>query len=197
MCGRYLIDDEAYADIWELLNNPLFSKDFLLQTVAKGEVFPTNLAPVYTKEGVAAVKWGFPHWQNAGEVIINARSETALDKNMFKRPLRERRCVVPSNGFFEWHRVAGQKKKDKYLFKHHDDDKLYMAGIFNTFREPSGAEYNAFVILTTDASDSVARIHNRMPLILKEDEREYWLNDDIFMELVLRRPGPELLSEAA
>jgi putative SOS response-associated peptidase YedK len=104
ICGRYLVDDEVYAGIWEMLNTPA-------QNLARGEVFPTNIAPVITRDdGVMAVKWGFPHWKSAG-VIINARAETAHEKNMFRKPLSERRCVVLSCGFFEWSRGSGESLK--------------------------------------------------------------------------------------
>ena len=96
MCGRYLIEVEVYADIGTILANIAAES-----SLARGEVFPTNIAPVITLDGAVAAKWGFPKWKGAG-VIINARAETALEKNMFRKPLLERRCVIPSSGFFEW-----------------------------------------------------------------------------------------------
>jgi len=194
MCGRYLIDDEAYADIWEILN----SHDFTglnndMQPLSAGEVFPSAIAPVYEKNSAAVVKWGFPHWKNSS-LIINARSETALEKNMFHKPLRERRCVIPSSGFYEWSR-SGRKTKDKYLLRKPGEHMLYMAGMVSTFRDAMGVEYTAFVILTTAANESVAPIHDRMPVILAPDEVDLWTSDDGFMEYTLLRPGPELLAE--
>ena len=253
MCGRYLVDDEVYADMWMLLNSlradpgadpgavpgatqgttqsmaPGAASGVVPCTVsgavsgvaldmapgaasgmasdlapgaasstasylAKGEVFPSNIAPVFTKSGAEAVKWGFPHWKNAS-VIINARAETALEKNMFKKPLLERRCVIPSSGFYEWSRAGSGKKKDKFLLRHPGERVLYMAGMINTFRDATGSTYSAFVILTTAANESVAAIHDRMPVILAPDERDRWLSDDDFMEHALHRPGPELESE--
>ena len=185
MCGRYLIEDEAYADMLELLNDPKAA-----QSMAHGEVFPSNIAPVIMRDGASVVKWGFPHWKSAG-VIINARAETALAKNMFSKPLLTRRCVVPSSGFYEWDRTGG-KKKDKYLLQRPGERLLYMAGMVGIFRDSSGCEYSAFVILTTAANDSVAPIHDRMPVILTPQEREQWLIDDEFMRHALCRPGPEL-----
>jgi len=172
-----------------------------LSTLAKGEVFPTNIAPVITRDGAADIgvygyKWGFPHWKGAG-VIINARAETALERKMFCKPLLERRCVIPSSGFFEWSRATGNNKKNKYLLRRPGERILYMAGMVNIFRDASGSEYSAFVILTTAANDSVAPIHDRMPVILAQDERDYWLNDNKFMEHALYRPGPELLPQMA
>ena len=183
MCGRYLFEDDDYSDIGEMLN-----------ALARGEIFPTNIAPVYTDSGASAVKWGFPHWKNSS-VIINARAETALQKNMFRKPLLERRCVVPSNGFYEWDRTGGGKKKDKYLLRLPGARMLYMAGMVNIFRDAEGGEYGAFVILTTSANNSVSQIHDRMPVILAPDERDMWVGDTDFMDYALRRPGPELRLE--
>ena len=187
MCARFLVDDETYADMVMMLND----RD-MAQNISKGEIFPTNIAPVFTRDGAMAVKWGFPHWKSSG-VIINARSETAPEKSMFRKPLLERRCVIPSNGFYEWDKAGGGKKKNKYLLRRPGERLLYMAGMINAFRDASGCEYNAFVILTTAANASVAPIHDRMPVIIASDEREDWINDDVFMKLALRRPGPELL----
>ncbi|MDR2600533.1 MAG: SOS response-associated peptidase [Oscillospiraceae bacterium] len=205
MCGRYLIEDEAYSDILEILYNPAISgilSGAPLPVIAQGEVFPTNIAPVYVKDGAEAVKWGFPHWSN-DSVIINARSETALDKKMFGKALRERRCVIPSSGFYEWGYPDGnitqakRLKKSKYLFNEPHEKKLYMAGMISTFTDPLGEKYDAFVILTTVANKYVSQVHNRMPVILSEDERDDWLHSTGFMEFVLQRPGPKLISRIA
>jgi len=203
MCGRYLIDDEAYADILQILHDlnaakdRVYSENIPAGELTRGEVFPTNIAPVIENGEIVAVKWGFPHWKNTG-VIINARSETALEKRMFGKPLRERRCVIPSSGFYEWGdnsgHSPGRKRKSKYLFRRPGEHMLYMAGMIGTFRDAFGEEYSAFTILTTAANENVAPIHDRMPVILAADEIDPWTSDHGFMEFVLHRPGPELSS---
>ena len=185
VCGRYLIEDEAYAGMLELLDDPGAARN-----MARGEVFPTNIAPVITIDGAVAVKWGFPHWKSAG-VIINARAETATEKAMFRKPLLEQRCVVPSSGFYEWDRGGG-KKKDKYLLRVPGERMLYMAGMINKFRDVSGCEYKAFVILTTSSVGPAAAIHDRMPVILTQEESGQWVADSSFMQHALHRRGPEL-----
>ena len=235
MCGRYLLEDEVYADIWMYLNkdtgdlgpapgndgqtaawrnapDPLTGK---MYAPLLGEVFPTYIAPVITQNGAEAVKWGFPHWQNTG-VIINARSETAVDKKMFRKPLLEHRCVVPSCGFYEWKRAGNSSKlnagassgvngnghsgikpgaKQKYLLRKPGGRLLFMAGIISIYKDAAGQEYSAFVILTTSASESVAPIHDRMPVILGPDEKEPWIHDGGFTGYALHRAGPELIPE--
>lgn len=153
-------------------------------------LFPTNIVPVVTLNGVSALKWGFPQWKGNG-VIINARAETALEKSMFRKPMLEHRCAVPCTGYFEWRQIEGRKKKDKYFLTYPGGGVLYLAGAYGRFRDANG-EYDAFVVLTTDANDSVSAIHSRMPVIISAEEREAWLGDTSFMEHVLSRTGPVL-----
>lgn len=205
ICGRYFIDDDEY-EIQQIIKK--VEQRVNSNEIKTGEVYPTNIAPVISANGVTAKKWGYPRW-NGGGAVINARSETALEKNMFRKSLLERRCVVPSSGFYEWHRVDGKKQKDKYHLTIPGQQVLYMAGMWNSFKSPEG-DCEAFVILTTSANDSMKPpeielslfpgedqkpIHDRMPLILAADECEDWLNNSIFMELALHRPGPALRLE--
>ena len=176
------------------------SQRFGDQPVATGEIFPTNLAPVLWMEdkqlAPKPVRWGFPKWDGKG-VIINARAESAPVKNMFRGPLLESRCVIPSTGFYEWQHIEGKKKKDKYLLRLPDTEMLYMAGLTGLFKDAAGKPIEAYCILTTVANQSVRPIHDRMPVILQPDERERWLADDGFMHHVLERVGPELVLETA
>jgi Uncharacterized conserved protein len=188
MCARYLIDENTAAEMRQILSE-LDER----HSVSTGEIYPTNIAPIICHDGVTAIQWGFPQWTGKG-VIINARSETALEKVTFRKPMLESRCVVPCSGFFEWQSVAGKKKKAKYFLNRPDKDILYLAGAYSAFRDADD-EYLAFVILTTAASASVAEIHDRMPVILDDDDIEPWLNDTHFIEDVLRRTGSELQSE--
>jgi len=202
MCGRYLIDDEAYADILMILNNLNAAKrvysneDFMSEQYIRGEVFPSNIAPVFDRSGVLALQWGFPHWKNSS-VIINARAETAAEKNMFRKPLRERRCVVPSSGFYEWSRSSSRRRRDKYLFTLPDKHIVYMAGIVGTFKNAAGEKFDSFAILTTAANNSVAAVHDRMPVLLTQEEIDSWIHDDTFSHFALNRIGQELMSTVA
>lgn len=195
MCGRYTVfTEEEIIEMRAIVEE--VSRRYGNQPVSTGEIFPTNTVPVIAAEGgtwgLRPVKWGFPKWDGKG-TIINARCETALERPMFKKSLLERRCVIPSTGFYEWMHAEGQKKKDKYLLRLPDTKMLYMAGMTNTFKDALGNRYEAFTILTTAASPSVAAIHDRMPVILKPEEQEAWLRDNGFMQEVLERNGPELL----
>lgn len=171
MCGRYaLFSDSENKEIMEIIQQ-------VQDKIKVGEIYPTNPAPVILADGVHAYHWGFPHFRGKG-VIINARAETAEEKRMFKNSLAERRCVVPSTGFYEW------KGKEKYHFSLPGSPVLYMAGLYNEF-----AGKQRFVILTTSANDSVREIHDRMPLVLEKQMINDWiLNHKTAMHLIHDAP---------
>lgn len=159
-----------------------------------GEIFPTDVVPVLTMEDrdlrADLFSWGFPRWQGSG-VIINARRETVMEKKMFRQAFFERRCIIPSTGFFEWKKETGKNKKNKYLLRLPGTPMLYMAGIYTIYRQED-MDLPGFVILTTSASPSMQPIHDRMPVILHPDERSGWLRDEIFARRVIEREGPSL-----
>ncbi len=197
MCGRYLIAmEEEIMEMREIIQeiNRRYANRPELVEMKKGEIFPTNVVPAIALEGgepqAHLFTWGFPHWKGSG-VIINARGETAAEKKMFSQALKERRCIIPANGFFEWHHAVGRKHKDKYLLRHPANSMLYMAGLFTVHRK-EGVDYPAFVILTTGANDSVRAIHDRMPVIISAEELENWLKDEKFAHQVFEREGPFL-----
>ncbi len=133
--------------------------------------------------------WGFPKWQGKG-VIINARSETALEKKMFRLPLLQKRCVAPSAGFFEWRQEDG--KKQKYLFRLPKTKQLYLAGLYNTFEQMP-----AYAILTTAANPSVAAYHDRMPLVLEAAQIHAWLFDTQYALECIGKPCAAMLKAEA
>lgn len=104
---------------------------------------------------------------------------------MFQHSLVCKRCIVPTNGFYEWSHTGGKRK---YLFREPSTELLYLAGLYNDF-----AGERRFVILTQDANNSMREIHNRMPVILQHDELHAWAADNSKTFSVLQRIGPELL----
>jgi len=192
MCGRYVAyTDAEYTEMSNIVRD-VESKLSGTEQLKTGEIFPTNLAPVITPDGAVPMAWGFPRWDGGG-VVINARAETAAEKPMFRNALFTRRLVVPSTGFFEWKRVEGKKQKDKYLIRLPDATMLYMAGLYTLFKQKDGREEAHFVILTTAANESMAALHDRMPVILGAEETGEWLSGGDRMGLILSRTGPALL----
>lgn len=179
MCGRYYIDDDTVKEIEKIANRIHEG----LNTVKKGDIFPSNTAPILVqeKQTVSPIlsTWGIPSHINSS-LIINARAETALDKKMFKESLRNRRCIIPATKFYEWN-----KQKEKYDFTDPESHTIYMLG----FYLPSEND-NRFVILTTSANDSVLPVHDRMPLLLPRELCTEWIiNSDKTQEFLQSIPS--------
>ena len=188
MCGRFLTD----IDIAEMKAiTDLIQQKFGEDAVKTGEIFPTNNTPVFVAEGglfkTTWMSWGFPQYNGSG-VIINARAETAPEKRTFKTALETRRCVIPSTGFYEWKKNQDAKKKDKYLFNLPNDPMLFMAGLYNI----NQGGLPSFVILSTNANESMQDIHDRMPVILQKLELEMWINEPSSVMDILHRTPYEL-----
>jgi putative SOS response-associated peptidase YedK len=151
-------------------------------------VAPTQEIPVIVQqEDARHIKkrhWGLvPFWAKdilIGSRMINARVETLSSKPAFKAALKHRRCLIPANGFFEWSGKAGSKQP--YFFCLPSSEPLAFAGLYEIWEDkeapPDAGPYKSCTIITMDASDSVRDIHNRMPLILKPEAFDEWLDPD-------------------
>lgn len=131
--------------------------------------------------------WGLvPDWANEPEAIwnktLNARGETILEKASFKKSAEEKRCLIPAEGFYEYHEF--RKKKYPYYITRKDGEPLYFAGLWNDYRNrKTGEVISTFSIVTTKANPLMAKIHNnpkasdepRMPVILPENMTDEWL----------------------
>lgn len=118
----------------------------------------------------AAMRWGFPSFDK--KLLINARAETAAEKPTFREAVRQRRCVIPANGFVEYSHDGRGRAIDKYRFEMPEGGMLYMAGLVL----PHEGEWR-FVILTTAANASMVAIHHRMPLVLPKSLIKPYLQD--------------------
>lgn len=187
MCGRYNFTVEQSDEILEILEK--LNAKFQGKQARVGEVFPTNLAPILMEEkkevSPTLSVWGFPKFDQKG-VIINARSETAFEKKTFRDSLMNRRCIIPSTGFCEWN-----TEKKKFLFRLEGTNALYMAGIYMYY----GDEMR-YVILTTDANESMKEVHTRMPLVIPKEDIASWIMDYQATNDILHRVPPQLVKEA-
>ena len=180
MCARYQIDIniETIKDIFAEIE-----KRYPGVVMSTGEVFPTDKAPVLTKAGPAPSTWGFKRFDGKGR-IINARSETVEEKPIFRNAFQKRRCVVPTTGFFEW---TKSKQKIKYLFEMPDEQLLYMAGLYDYIDNDL-----CMVVLTRAANESVADVHERMPVILTGDQLALWLTETDEARQIIEMAAPAL-----
>jgi len=180
MCARYRVDidietiKEIFAEI---------ERRYPGVVMSTGEIFPTDVVPIITKDGPAPSTWGFKKYDGKGR-IINARSETAEEKYTFRNAFKNGRCVVPTTGFFEW---TKSKQKIKYLFELPDEQLLYMAGLFEYIDNDL-----CMVVLTRAANESVAGVHDRMPVILTGDQLTLWLNETDQAREIIEMAAPRL-----
>ena len=177
MCGRFFLDsdNDSYDEIVKQLNR---SDD----VKTGGTVYPTDIVPIIAnnkklKPSVFSMKWGYTSFD--GKNIINARSETASEKPMFRDGMANRRCLIPASGYIEWERQTGAHTP--YRIRPEEEGLMYMAGLY---RFENGIP--VFTILTRSASASVNHIHDRMPVILPQVLIPEWLSPDSQPEALLR-----------
>jgi len=179
MCGRYRLGRgrEAFVkyfgtDADDLEWSPRFN-------IAPMQNVPTvRQHGTEPKRSLSSMRWGLiPRWAadaSIGAKLINARSETVAEKPSFRACLRERRCLIPADGFYEWKREP--KSKQPYCFTLTDDSPFAFAGIWDRWRGGDGKTLETCSILTTGPNSLVSDIHDRMPVILSPDEYDLWLD---------------------
>lgn len=133
------------------------------------------------------MRWGLiPFWakdKSIGSKMINTRAESASTKPAFRRALKQYRCLLPADGWYEWQRLGGPKgKKQPFFMTSADGSSLAFAGIWETWRDPK-AEKDApklitCSVLTVDAVGQLTDIHDRMPLVLPRESWQRWLDPD-------------------
>lgn len=146
-----------------------------------------NIAPTQSVAAVRAaangrelalLRWGFvPVWAkdpSIGARMINARAETAAEKPSFRTALRQRRCLIPADGFYEWQAVPGGKQP--FYFHMADGAPFALAGLWERWKSPEGAPLESCTILTTEANDLLRPFHDRMPVIIAPEEYARWLD---------------------
>lgn len=128
------------------------------------------------------MRWGLiPYWakdSSIGLKTINAMSETAAIKPVFRDAFKYRRCLVPADGFYEW-KTTGPKQKQAYNFGTLDGSVFAFAGLWERWRQPDNTMLDTCAILTTPPNSLVAEVHERMPAILKEADYDRWLDPGI------------------
>lgn len=185
MCGRYYVDSDTAKEIEQIVRN-LDRKLQRTSAFSARDIHPGDKAPVLVASqneiDIDMKTWGY-HGFEDNKLIFNARSESALEKRLFREGIIHRRTVVPATWFYEWN-----KNKEKSTFYIEETPILFMAGIYN--RYPEG---DRFTILTTQANASMEPVHNRMPLILTLEQVYEWLLEERTVEALLKST-PTLLA---
>lgn len=184
MCGRYAFYE--HQELSERLTNVPLNIDFLESFRPTWNAAPSQTLPVIVEDdgnvSVRPMSWGLiPKWTKPGErpkvAPINARSETVSEKPMFRSLVKNRRCVVPINGFYEWQRH--ESGKQPYFIHPASGQMMFLAGLFDEAKDEHGDALESFTIMTTAANDRMAFLHDRMPVILGEDDVSTWLDRDL------------------
>ena len=132
-----------------------------------------------------ALRWGLvPPWADnlrAGARMINARLETVATRNAYRQAFRRRRCIVPADGFYEWTKVPGRTRKQPWYIHRPDGEPYAFAGLWERWREPGtdGPWVLSCTVITGAANPLMARVHDRMPVVLAPDVWEAWLDPDL------------------
>jgi putative SOS response-associated peptidase YedK len=142
---------------------------------------PSQALPVILNahpQEITMSAWGFvPEWADGRtdvKPLINARAETVATKPTFRQAFRSKRCLVLADSFYEWQRAGKRKVPHRIALK--SGEPFAFAGIWSTVHDPSGHAHMTFAILTTEANELVAQIHNRMPVILHARAEATWLD---------------------
>jgi putative SOS response-associated peptidase YedK len=209
MCGRYVIfsTPEAIRALFRYGEQPNFPPRY--------NVAPTQPIPVVRlvdgNRSFALMRWGLlPSWVDDPKtfpLLINARGESVLDKPAFRNSMRRRRCLIPTDGFYEWQAGAPgapSGPKQPYFVRARTSGggaapPLAFAGLWETWTGPNGEELDTAAIVTTDANRTLAGIHPRMPVFLRPEAFDLWLDCDVVPAeeaAMLIKPADEELLEA-
>ncbi len=182
MCGRFTLVHDIQS-IAQTLNAVIPAS---IQIVPHYNIAPTqNILTVMREESneqshLDLLRWGLiPSWakeESIGSRMINARAETLAEKASFKRLLNTRRCLIVADGFYEWMQEPGSKAKTPMYIRLKDDEPFAFAGLWDSWKNPAGEQIRTCTIITTEPNELMARIHNRMPVILSPEAREEWLD---------------------
>ena len=206
MCGRYVIisTPEAIRALFGYAERPNFPPRY--------NVAPTQPIPIVRlnddKRCFSLMRWGLlPSWVKDPKtfpLLINARGESVLEKPAFRNAMRRRRCLIPTDGFYEWQadRRDGPKRPFFVRAGRGDDGgapPLAFAGLWETWTGPNGEELDTAAIITTAANRTLAAIHDRMPVFVPKEAFDLWLdcaNVEADVASALIRPAADSLLEA-
>lgn len=183
MCGRFTLraPPSVVVERFSLFETPPFAPRFNIapsQPVAVIRAAPGSSKP---ERELVWLRWGLiPSWAKdpaIGNRMINARAETIAEKPAYRAAFRRRRCLVAADGFYEWQKSG--RKKQPYFIHLRDGRPLGFAGLWESWEGPDHSAIESCTILTTEPNALVAPIHDRMPVIIKPDDYDAWLDTSV------------------
>jgi putative SOS response-associated peptidase YedK len=179
MCGRYRLSRRK-----QIIEEYFETADWQDDWSPRYNIAPTQPVPVIRQRPkkpvreLALMKWGLiPNWAKDRSIAtgtINAKSETAATKPAFRDPLKLRRCLIPSDGFYEWRRTSTSKQP--FCFEVNEGELFAFAGLWDGWKDASGNWVKTCTILTTTPNAVTGTVHDRMPVILNRDAYHVWLD---------------------
>jgi len=177
MCGRFAFFSPKEAIV------AAFGLEAMPEYVGRFNIAPSQqILTVRLEQGrmvAEQFRWGLvPFWAKdpaIGNRMINARVETVAEKPSFRQALRQRRCLIPIDGFFEWQKSADGGKQPWYI-SGGESQILACAGLWEEWRDPDDQVLRTCTIITTAANDFMRGLHHRMPLLLAATDYATWLN---------------------
>ena len=178
MCGRYTLAADRNT-LLETFPDFVFPSNIPLRY----NIAPTQPVAVVANNGGGEVedfRWGLiPFWakdEAIGNKLINARAETLHEKPSFKHAFRRRRCLIFADSFYEWYRVPDSKVKMPVRIHLTDGRPFAFAGLWESWKQADGDSLQTCTIITTEPNSLMARIHNRMPVIMARESYSDWLD---------------------
>jgi putative SOS response-associated peptidase YedK len=171
MCGRFTLtaSGEEIADAFGLDEPPVLAPRY---NIAPSQEIAAVLSGADGRRRFEVLRWGFVPAKDGGRPIINARSETAWSRGVFKDAFARRRCLLPADGFFEWAEVPGASKRQPYHLRLREGRLFGLGAIW----EPSADGRGTCAILTTEPTDAIRAIHDRMPVVIPRRAYGDWLD---------------------
>jgi putative SOS response-associated peptidase YedK len=181
MCGRYSLFAN-FREIEERFGEATFEEDEYEESY---NIAPSQMVLSVINDGVknrlGYLKWGLvPSWAKDSKVgfkMINARAETVHEKPSFREAFKKKRCLIVADSFYEWKRTENRKVPMRIKMK--NNELFAMAGLWESWKSPSGELVHTCTILTTAPNDLMSTIHDRMPVILKQADEQSWLNPEV------------------
>lgn len=186
MCGRFAATSSAedlvqffeIDEVVEPLPGPRYN---IAPTMPIAAVFTPHDDP--GRRALAAMRWGLvPSWAkdpDHGARLINARVETVAEKPSFRAALARRRCLIPADGYYEWQQqpaASGKSVKQPYFIAPESGTVFVMAGLYEYWRAASGEWLVSATIITTQATDQLGMVHDRMPMVVGSQHWDAWLD---------------------
>ncbi len=194
MCGRYasFLSPEAIRTLFGT-RNPLVNLPPSWNVAPSQPAMVVRRHPQSGDRHLDLLRWGLvPHWEKdlrTARKPINARAETAIASRVFRGAFATRRCLVPADAFYEWRPTPFGKQP--YAIARRDGAPMAFAGLWESWRSPEGEAVRTFVILTTAANATMAALHDRMPVLVEEQDWPTWLGEVEVAPATLMRPAAD------